>query len=255
MRNIPVYILTLENRKDRQDQIEGSLSGLRVNFEFMYSKKSENQVFLALPMANQTEIAIWNSHTRAMRKFLLTDSKWAMILEDDAITKNIARNFFEQQIEQFAAIFEKEVGIIQLGWIPNSQKSGMDRLVAIFFRIIFRENRFDFKSKITYIKRFGFWNYRIKSKNISNIAGMKLNPLLGMRLGTHAYLIDRSTASKLIQRFEKRNQFCDFKTIDQDLLSLTGASSNSSEITAIRFNKSLLDQLQIDSDNLNKTIY
>jgi GR25 family glycosyltransferase involved in LPS biosynthesis len=255
MNSFPVYILTLETRKDRQDEIKKSLTDLGVEHKFVYSNKIDNQKFHALPMANQTEVAIWNSHVRAMRQFLESNSPWVMILEDDAIVHGARRDLFEKLIPKFISVFEKEFGIIQIGWIPNSEKKGLRRMIANTFRFIFRVNRFDLKSKMNYILEFGFENYWRTSRDISETSGERLIPLLGMRLGAHAYLINRATSAELIKRFEARHQICDFMTIDQDLLRLTESINGANTLKAVRFNTNLLQQLQMDSDNLNKTVY
>jgi GR25 family glycosyltransferase involved in LPS biosynthesis len=255
MNSFPVYILTLETRLDRQDRIKKGLDELSVNHEFIYSNKSENQNFCALPMSSQTEVAIWNSHIRAMNRFLQTNSAWTMILEDDAIVQGVSRDFFQKKIPRIISIFEKDFGIVQIGWIPNSENGVLRKITAKIFRSIFGANRFDLKSKVKYIIKFGLKNYRRASRDILETTGERLIPLYGMRLGAHAYLINRETSTKLINRFEERHEICDFKTIDQDLLHLTGSLNGTQTIRAVRFNKNFVQQSQVDSDNLNKTVY
>ena len=255
MTNIPIYILTLESRADRQDRIRKDLDQLQVNYEFIYSKKRDNQNFAPLPMANQTEVAIWHSHVCAMRRLLLTTQEWALILEDDAIMEGALPEFVSVTITNYVFLLSDHFGIVQIGWIPNSEKSGFRALLPKIFRLVFRLNRFDLKSRVKHIVEFGLWDSRRTNRNLSKVSKQRLVALIGMRLGSHAYLINRKAAAELIQRFENRDAILNFKTIDQDLLLLTQNFKKGSAINAIRFNKSLVGQLQVDSDNTNKTVY
>lgn len=255
MKNIPIYVLSLDYRVDRQNRIGNELLNNNVTFEFIISSKKENKNFQALPGATQTEVAIWSSHIKAMEKLLSSGLDWGLILEDDAIIRKTPRALFDSQINKFIEIFGMSYGIIQLGWIPNSEKNGIQKYFAYGFRLFFGLNRFDLRSKIKYILRSGYKQYRSNSRELRHEMKTKMVPLLGMRLGTHAYLIHKNTAQILIKRFEERSTVSEFKTIDQDLLQLTITSNPKLGFKAVRFNKNLIGQSQEDSDNNNKTIY
>ena len=255
MFNIPIYIITLDFRKDRQDRIKSALIARGVNSEFIYSSKLENDNFQALPKATQIEVAIWNSHVKAMRKLNSSESQWALILEDDALIENTSLKFLNSQVHEFISILGEDFGIIQIGWIPNSENKGFRHLPVKVFKAIFGLNRFDLKSKIRFILGFGVRDFRRKTQDLQKRVNKEIVPLLGMRLGTHAYLIKREAAVALIQRFEDRHLINNFKTIDQELLTLTRKRYKNSQIMATRFNLSLVDQSQEDSDNVGKTVH
>jgi GR25 family glycosyltransferase involved in LPS biosynthesis len=255
MKNIPIYILSLDYRIDRQDRISSELLRKNVKFEFIISSKQANKNFEALPGATQIEVAIWYSHIQAMEKLLASGSDWGLILEDDAIIQKTSYALFESQINKFTEIFGESYGIIQLGWIPNSKKKGIQKYGAYGFRLLFGLNRFDLKSKINYISSSGYKQYRSMSRQLRHGMKLKMVPLLGMRLGAHAYLIHKNTAQILINRFEERLSLSDFKTIDQDLLQLTLTPDPKLGFKAVRFSKNLIGQSQEDSDNNNKTVY
>ena len=255
MKNIPVYILSLNYRTDRQNRISNELRGIKVDFTFVISTKEQNKVFDDLPEANQTEVAIWFSHVKAMKSLLASDSEWGLILEDDAIFKDVPRKLFETQIYKFIDILGQEFGIIQLGWIPNSKKKSVRAISAKGLQLILGLNRFDFNSKIKFIVSFGYKKYRKLSQQLSRETKEIVIPLLGMRLGTHAYLINKNTAQKLVDRFQNRRDIRGFSTIDQDLLKLTSRVNNVNEIKAVRFSRCLIQQSQEDSDNTVKTLY
>jgi GR25 family glycosyltransferase involved in LPS biosynthesis len=255
MTKIPIYIITLDSRVDRQERISKVLNELQVSYEFIYSNKHDNQNFSPLPMANQLEVAIWNSHIRAMKQLLGSTYDWALILEDDAIMEQVSPEFIDQTIFRYLSFFSDRFGIIQLGWIPNSRKTGFEAAIARLFKLIFGVNRFDLKSQIVYLNEFGILDFLQITKKLKEASRRRMLPLVGMRLGSHAYLINRQAATELIQRFDNRHLIDDFKTIDQDLLSLTRTFRYGSAVNAIRFSRSLIEQLQIDSDNVNKTVY
>jgi GR25 family glycosyltransferase involved in LPS biosynthesis len=255
MTQVPIFVITLDSRTDRQDKIGKALEELQVDYEFIYSNKDDNQKFAALPMANQTEVAIWNSHVRAMKQLLSSPFEWALILEDDAMMGQVLPEFINQTIFNYLSLLGDHFGIIQIGWIPNSEKRGFQAVIARLFRIIFGLNRFDLKSRLKYLEEFGILGSLRTTRNLSKVSKQRTLPLIGMRLGSHAYLINREASTELIQRFDRRHLILDFKTIDQDLLSLTEFYTKGSALNAIRFNTSLVEQLQVDSDNVNKTVY
>ena len=255
MTKFPIYILTLDSRTDRQDRIKNALDELQMDYKFIYSRKKDNEKFAPLPLANQIEVAIWNSHACAMRNLLSTNHEWALILEDDAIIDEVSSDFMNRTIIDYLSVLGKHFGIVQIGWIPNSEKHGFQAFLAKIFRKIFGLNRFDLKSRVNYFAEIGLMETWEVTRYLSKVSKQRIVPLIGMRLGTHAYLINRKACAELIQRFENRHLVIDFKTIDQDLLSLTQFFEEGSAINAVRFNKSFVGQLQVDSDNINKTVY
>jgi GR25 family glycosyltransferase involved in LPS biosynthesis len=255
MNNIPVYILSLNYRTDRQKKISDELIVRGVPFEFIISTKQENENYEALPLANQTEVAIWSSHVKAMEKLVSSGNNWGLILEDDAVILQTSRSLFSFQTRIFINKLDDKFGIIQLGWVPNSNKQGIQAFVAKIIRALFGLNRFDLKSKISFILDSGYLEFQRISRQIRRETQLDLIPLFGMRLGAHAYLIHKDTAMKLIQRFENRKDIANFKTIDQDLLELTINPKKNTGFKAVRFNKNLIEQSQVDSDNKEKTVY
>ena len=252
---MPIYVLTLENRRDRQEVVTTSLQEVGVSFQFIFSSKGDNQNFNAMPKTSQIEVAIWSSHVRALHEMLQTDSQWGLILEDDFTLKAPAVDLFKNQktIDFILKSLTDQYSILQIGFLENSHSSKLSRIFGQIFKAIFRQNRFDLRS---YLNNFRYLRIRETNKinKVLMDCGFKKTKLLyGLRLGSHAYFINRKTALSLIEIFENRYSIPNFMTIDQYLLSQTKNFQKDSLLCAARLSNSLVSQSTSPSDNVGKT--
>jgi GR25 family glycosyltransferase involved in LPS biosynthesis len=251
----PFFVLSLENRKDRQETVNSALQDLGVSFQFIFSNKSENIKYNAMLKATQIEVAIWSSHIKALHAMLETESEWCLILEDDFILKSKGINFIKDQkaINSMLESLNGRYSIFQVGFIENSYSSKRSHVLGIIFRTLFHTNRFDLRSYLNNLRYLGV----AKSMEINGrvkICGLKKNKVLyGLRLGTHAYFINREAALLLINIFENRESDKNFMTIDQYLLTQTKNFKKKPQISAARLSESLVEQSTSPSDNFDKT--
>ena len=257
MPHTPIYALSLDFRGDRRKELDAELAKFRIKPHYVISSKAGNALFQPTTQATQTEIAIWGSHIKALRSFLDSGSEWTLILEDDARTNSLS-GFVLPKLENITEFLENEMpefNVIQFGFIPNSQRSGITGVLSRLSILVLGINRFDFLAKRQLVKSLGHLRYRRIRKAWTNILGIPVIPLFGLRLGTHAYLVNRESAKMICDLFEGRYILNNLRTIDQELLIRTRYFKVEESIRALRFNLNFLEQLQIDSDNKDKTTY
>jgi GR25 family glycosyltransferase involved in LPS biosynthesis len=255
MTNIPTFVLTLENRIDRQESVKRLLKEVDLDFKFIFSSKTDNSKFNAMSKTTQIEVAIWDSHIRAMRAMLDTESNWCLILEDDFEIKESGKFFLKNRnnIDLILENLEPFYSIFQIGSLENTYSLRSSYILSRIYRAIFRSNRFDF---ISHLKNSRYMSYN-KRTNVNKIlkkCGLnKTKILFGLRLGTHAYYINREAASKLINIFENRDADPNFMTIDQYLLKVTINLDDNPILYACRLSRSIVSQSASPSDNVNRT--
>jgi GR25 family glycosyltransferase involved in LPS biosynthesis len=255
MIKIPIFVLTLENRRDRQETVTTSLEEVGVSFQFTYSNKNENTQYEPMLKATQIEVAIWASHIKALQALLETDSQWGLILEDDftLLPQGIDLLKNQNSINAILESLSDDYSILQIGFLENSYSSNSRKAVGILFKILFQFNRFDLRSRLDNFRYLGL----TKTSSIDRvlkICGLKKTKILyGLRLGTHAYFINRGAASLLTDIFKNRESDKNFMTIDQYLLTQTRDFTKEPQISAARLSNSLVAQSTSPSDNFGKT--
>jgi GR25 family glycosyltransferase involved in LPS biosynthesis len=255
MVEIPVYVLSLENRIDRQKSVSKALNESGIGFQFILSSKSDNTKFEAMSKITQIEVAIWSSHVKALKAMLGTASSWALVLEDDFLFEESGLRFLKNQqiIHSTLDSLSGHYSILQIGFLENSKSSKKNYLLAKGFKLIFRFNRFDFRSYLNNFRHLGFKNASKINKILKFNGFIKINVLFGLRLGTHAYFVNRDAAKILIDIFENRESDKNFMTIDQYLLKLTKKFSKNPTLPSARLSETLVRQSSSPSDNLGKT--
>ena len=256
MNRMPVFVLTLEHRTDRQESARISLDQAGVDFTYIISKRSEDQKkFKAMEMATQIEVAIWGSHVKAFQALLHTESQWGLIFEDDFLLTEAGLDLLRNQ-EKIDSILESignYYSILQIGFLENSERFGLRRLVANVFKMIFRLNRFDFRSYVLNLRYLGFKNRNSLDRVLRENGLGTTKILFGQRLGTHAYFVNRQAAEVLIDIFESRKSNPNFMVNDQFILNLTRKLSKKPVLRAARISESFVMQSLSPSDNVGRT--
>jgi len=253
---IPIFVLTLEHRTDRQESAQISLDKAEVEFSYIISKKSEDkEKFRAMEMATQIEVAIWGSHIKALQALLETKSQWALVLEDDFILTETVLELLQNQkrIDSILKTIGNHYSILQIGYLENTGRTGPRRLVANVFKWIFGFNRFDFRSYTQNLIYLGFKNRNALDRVLKENGLGTTKLLFGHRLGTHAYFVNRDAAKLLIDIFENRESLPNFMVNDQFILNLTKNFSREPILRAARLSKSFVMQSLSPSDNVNRT--
>jgi len=256
MVTIPIFVITLEHRKDRQETVKSTLDLAGVDYQFIFSSRSEQEKnFQAMSKITAIEVAIWDSHVKAMLEMLKTESQWALIFEDDFILRPRGLALLENNeiLDSLIESVSGQYSIFQIGFLENSQSSKHSYFLAKTFKLIFRYNRFDLRSLINNFRFLGFKNGDKMNKSLKEIGFGATKVLFGLRLGLHAYLINREAASSLIEVFNSRSSNKNFTAIDHYLLKLTENFDNTSVICAGRLSNSFVGQSGSLSDNFDRT--
>jgi len=256
VKKIATFVLSLEHRRDRQESAARQLVQAKVNYDFILSKQNEDfKKYKATAKITQIELSIWGSHVRALKAFLETSADWALIFEDDfsLTTQGVELLQSGELLNTVLPAIGDKYSMLQIGFLGNSKKTGLEKILASLFRFLFRFNRFDFRSFLKHISHVGLKNHRIMKRDLKKARLGKTTILHGLRLGTHAYLINRQAACTLIECFDQRESTPDFMTIDQYLLRLTLKSDSASILRAARFSHSFVSQSGSPSDNTNMT--
>jgi GR25 family glycosyltransferase involved in LPS biosynthesis len=252
----PIFVLTLEHRTDRQKSVQSSLNQVGTGFTYIISNKNEDQKsYEAMKMATQIEVAIWGSHVKAFQALLNTEAQWGLILEDDFLLTEAGLDLLQHQ-ERIDSILESignYYSILQIGFLENSARFGLRSLMAKVFKIIFRFNRFDFRSHVLNLRYLGFKNRKSVDRVLRQNGLGTTKILFGQRLGTHACFVSRQAAEVLIDIFESRKSNPNFMVNDQFIINLTKNFSRKPVLRAARLSKSLVMQSLSPSDNVGRT--
>jgi GR25 family glycosyltransferase involved in LPS biosynthesis len=181
---IGVFLINLDDRKDRLDSSVQQLSKIELQFtrvSAVSAKDVEKSTFLTEPV-----VACWKSHIKTYRILVESDVDYALVLEDDFLVKNPRK--FSKLLRNLDL---EKYDLLQLGFL----------LPGIFNRIrwIFEE----LEKLIFYSLGFVSKNFRINSLSqrlrIAEARNTSIRFTQSSFLpGTHAYLINREMASALI---------------------------------------------------------
>ena len=172
---VEIYVINLDRRPDRLERIGSTLTSRNLKFNRVSavdgSKSPVGQS--ELDLLSPGERAIWSSHQKALDDFLMSESKFALILEDDA---NLANSQISQEsISKWVSVTEAlGLSMLQVGFISQfyklSKPRGLLDLVLAF-----------------------------RAKRIVYQRGLETRIVLGeFRSGAHAYLVNRALAQLLV---------------------------------------------------------
>jgi GR25 family glycosyltransferase involved in LPS biosynthesis len=179
-------LINLERRKDRLEAAINTAQKYNLDFERLdaidsLSCNPGSEILVTLDV-----YACWQSHLKSYRTFLQTDHSYCLILEDDFTVKD--RKSLEILLEKRDW---ENYDLLQVGFILPGILNKITYIYTnyenLFFRII---GKVASAVKIHTITRKMRINEVLKSK--SNVAANQFFP------GTHAYIISRSMAQKIL---------------------------------------------------------
>lgn len=171
-----LYLINLRRRSDRLAVITSHLNERGLHPAIVEASDAR----LAAPLDRPTFIATpesccWHSHTLAMRAFLATDQRYAMILEDDCILDPSVD--WPRFMDDVAVEMGKwGVSFLQIGYIS-----------ALYTKSDFASKALDFYRQSKRRYRESRWTFLAD--------GERRNAILGeSRSGAHCYVVDRAFA-------------------------------------------------------------
>lgn len=242
-------VISLPASLERREYIVHNLKKLNHQFEFLDATTP-----LDLPENQQNSaIAIWDSHIRAMKRFLECGAKVCLIFEDDV---DLQENLKEKlnvlsNLNHIMEILPDGYSIVQFGNMGFGKRSQLAVALRNIYYSLRRRYRFDESSYRKLRRNIGAKRYRQLKRDLENIIGLKTKPLEGFVTGAQAYLLNRSAAQYLIADYVRRVSW-DKSSRDclDTFLELQSNSANTpGQIRTIRLAKQLFQQRSVGSMN------
>jgi len=248
-KNVPIFVVSLKSATGRREYVANNLAAFNVTFSFV-----DGTTPLELPLNKQNSaIAIWDSHIKAMKNFLDTQASFACIFEDDIdLTeyKSAKKNFFDKRF-QIAMLIPQSYSILQLGTMNFNRRNFISVYLRELYFLLHRHYRFHALSVRDLIARIGQENYSTLSKELSKLMVFKSKPVHGFSTGMQAYILNRKAAEYLVQHYSQKMDWDSSSRFSMDTF-LENESKNSSppvEIRTIRLSRQLFRQRPIPSSN------
>lgn len=185
---IPIYLINLEDRKDRL--LQSTEIARKFDFEFCRIDAISKSLLTEedFKFASPEVVAAFRSHQKAFECFLDSDNEYALILEDDFKP----RKRFSIPDSKF--LESLNVDVFQLGYLHTSKIESINILLVGTRSISLRLFRLFFK-------RTTFGAAIINRKKLlSELSGIpwKIVPA-DFRPGAHAYVVSRHAAKTLLE--------------------------------------------------------
>jgi GR25 family glycosyltransferase involved in LPS biosynthesis len=183
---VKVYVINLENRVDRWQQVLEQLDKIGFDVDRIDAVKSDLIDSKVATFASPSVIAIWKSHQKAMTEFLKSEAAHALILEDDFYLKTDLK-FLLSRI-----YYSEEVDFIQLGYLYTSPMQFLSvkimNMINTFLRLaeVATHIRFMPAARLR-SKKLVTENHEVPFHLIPN----------DIRAGAHAYLVSRKFAQSM----------------------------------------------------------
>ena len=192
MESLGVYVINLQSRPDRLESISAALKSRGMAFDRIEActPGPEKSEFLALGV-----LATFNSHVKALKTFLDSGKEFALILEDDA-----------EFIERFSLVsviehLNNDIGFIQLGFLKSNL---VDNFEVFYFNLrrTFICRTFQIIEKL--VPKF-VEVLNLKSRLVISEHSFVPDSWIASNIqaGGHAYIVNRTFASGIIQIGEK----------------------------------------------------
>ena len=247
--SVSIYVISLETAHDRREYISRNLGAYNVSFSFV-----DGTTPLELPPNKQNSaIAIWDSHIKAMKLFLNTQAQFACIFEDDIdLTeyKDAKQSFFEN-IYHLAKSIPQGYSILQLGTMSFKRRNLLFVALREIYLLLHGHYRFDTLPLSNLVSQLGEENYSILNKKITVLTQFKSKVVEGFCTGMQAYIINRSGAEYLVQNYLEKKDWDSSSRFSMDtfLESESRNPKTPSAIRTIRLSKQLFAQRRIPSSN------
>lgn len=178
-----VFVINLDNRQDRWSDVQNQskeLTPLITRIRATTPQEVSTTHYTSLNVA-----ACWLSHKNAMLEFLNSESKFAIIFEDDF---QLFSGYSRFKVKDFE---DSNLDFLQLGFLRTTLKESIYILI---------ENTYD-----SLIRLFGFLEMKILRSRNSRKLLVQERKLLSrkfvyadIRPGAHAYIINRDAAEYFV---------------------------------------------------------
>jgi GR25 family glycosyltransferase involved in LPS biosynthesis len=138
---VPIFVISLKSAGDRREYVTKNLQDSNVSFSFV-----DGTTPMQLPPNKQNSaIAIWDSHIKAMKLFVNTQAQFACIFEDDIdlVTYESAKKNFFENINQIAKSIPAGCSILQLGTMTYRRKNLFTVALRELYFLMHGHYRFD----------------------------------------------------------------------------------------------------------------
>jgi len=179
-------LINLERRKDRLESAVNSAQECGLDFERIDAIDSLNCIPDPESLVTLDVYACWQSHLKSYRTFLQSNHNYCLILEDDFMVKNRRSLGYLLEKREWENYDLLQVGFILPGFL-NKINYVYSNFENIFFRIF---------GKVANAMKI----HAITSKmRINDALSSKKNIITNQFFpGTHAYIISRSMAEKIL---------------------------------------------------------
>jgi len=244
-----IIVISLVESVSRREYITQHLFNLGVDFEFLDATKPND-----LPQFKRNSaIAIWDSHVRAMTRFLNGTNECCLIFEDDIDLESDLKLKYRILINLDAIMkcLPDEYSIIQFGNMGFNKRNFMAKFLRNLYFFCRGRHRFDQEPLRKIIKNLGQFRYKKLQKDLRKFTGVRAKPLDGFATGAQAYLLNRGAADFLINDYSKRTEW-DVNSrysLDTHLEILSNSPNTPPQIRTIRMARSIFMQRPIASTN------
>jgi GR25 family glycosyltransferase involved in LPS biosynthesis len=204
------FVINLPQRIDRKESSSKRLIEIGLNPEiFVATDGSKFKDSKEIHYAQDNVVALWDSHRRIWNKLLSTDHDMCFVFEDDVQFNNQSAT----TIKTILNINSDSFDVIQLGFLPLSSRWN-NRITEIAIVVVNRMKLFSwYVSGLVFKKIISTGKIaenRLAKKIQNRIRTNSMKPIFAregsrelkfardFRSGTHAYLVSKSGAEKLL---------------------------------------------------------
>jgi len=242
-------VISLPERVDRREHILENFKRIGHEFLFVNGKRPSD-----MPSNMQsTAIAIWAAHVSALETFLLTESDYVLVLEDDVYLQNELAGKFISSLDSIGQLVQGDFSILQLGTVDFVNSNRLRALASKVYFMIFGYYRYDKHDLIRMQRYLGSDDFKKSKLILTNCLGIDCLPLFGFKIGSQAYIINRFGANEVIRDFKARTDWDLDSTFSIDTWLENLSHGGSLEPKVLRTSRQLLVQRDTPSDNKQRT--
>jgi GR25 family glycosyltransferase involved in LPS biosynthesis len=202
LQNYKIYVINLDERLDKLTFVARQINKLGLSFERISACKFNDSKIINSDFVAPARVqANWISHLDAYQKLIDSRDSYCLILEDDCEISEKGISFLKLLNEMKSLDFD----ILQIGFLENKFKVYSilsSRIKLKFLNMLNTKimciDKFHFQSRINnYVKRKLFeLEFTIEQSKKLNLDNLIVPEVLS---GTHAYLINKEIAKKILQ--------------------------------------------------------
>ena len=238
-------VISLPERLDRREHIMTNFQRIGHEFLFVNGKRPSDMP----PNMQSTAIAIWATHVSALESFLLTESDYVLVLEDDVYLQNELADKVISNLDSIGQLLQKNFSILQLGTMDFVNSNRLRALASKMYFIIFGHHRYDKHDLIRMQRYLDSDNFKKVELALTSSLGIRCLPLLGFKIGAQAYIISRFGAAQVVRDFKARTDWDPDSIFGIDTWLENLSHGVSSELKVLRTSRQLLAQRDTPSDN------